>query len=110
MVGAFGPARAGGCLLALALALGWWGMAASAAAADQTQALLNQALDKQVTFDFNSILPKTIDAITQNTGVRIEVSPDVYDLLPWGKETNIKAKIENQTLREALRGSPAIWG
>jgi hypothetical protein len=36
------------------------------------------------------------------TGVRIEADPAVWDLLPWGEQTTITAKIHNQTLRQAL--------
>jgi len=43
-----------------------------------------------------------VQSIQHDTGVPIEVSPAVYDLLPWGDQTNITAKIENQTLRQAL--------
>jgi hypothetical protein len=34
--------------------------------------------------------------------VRIEATPAVWALLPWGDQTNITAKIENATLRDAL--------
>jgi hypothetical protein len=34
--------------------------------------------------------------------VPIEVAPQTYDLLPWGEQTTINAKIANQTLRKAL--------
>lgn len=75
-----------------------------ARAADETQALINQALDKQVQLTINNVLPQAINAIADKTGVRIEAGAEVYDLLPWGQDTNIKATIQNQTLREALQG------
>jgi hypothetical protein len=34
--------------------------------------------------------------------VRVDVDPVVWTLLPWGEQTTINAKIENQTLRGAL--------
>jgi len=75
---------------------------ADMARADDTSALINHALDTQVKLTLNNIIPAAMDVIARQTGVRIEVDPMVYDLLPWGQETNINAKIENQTLREAL--------
>ena len=48
------------------------------------------------------VLLQVVQSIQHDTGVPIEVSPSVYDLLPWGDQTNITAKIENQTLRQAL--------
>ena len=38
----------------------------------------------------------------EQTGVRIEATPAVWDLLPWGDQTTITAKIEGKTLRDAL--------
>jgi hypothetical protein len=40
--------------------------------------------------------------ISAKTGVRIEATSQVYDLLPWGDQTTISAQIDNQTLRAAL--------
>jgi hypothetical protein len=40
--------------------------------------------------------------IAKQTGVAIEAQPQVWELLPWGRETTVTATIENQTLREAL--------
>jgi hypothetical protein len=34
--------------------------------------------------------------------VPVDAQPEVWELLPWGKETTVTAKIENQTLRSAL--------
>jgi hypothetical protein len=70
---------------------------------DQTSALINQALDKKVEqMSLNALLPAALDQITQQTGVPVKADPAVWDLLPWGRETNIKAKIENQPLRETF--------
>jgi hypothetical protein len=76
-------------------------LAASTFAQD-TSALINEALDKPIQMSINATLPQTIDQIGDKTGVRIEVQPAVWDLLPWGRDTNITAKIDNQTLRQAL--------
>jgi hypothetical protein len=70
--------------------------------AQNTSALINEQLDKQTSLDINGVLPQVVESIQHDTGVPIEVAPSVYDLLPWGDQTNITAKIENQTLREAL--------
>ena len=43
-----------------------------------------------------------METIKQTTGVPIIAAAGVYDLLPWGEQTNISAKIQNQTLRGAL--------
>jgi len=40
--------------------------------------------------------------IANQTGVRIEPTAAVYDLLPWGEQTSVTATIKNQTLREGL--------
>jgi hypothetical protein len=67
-----------------------------------TSALINKALDSQQKLDLNTVLPDAMDQIGNETGVRIEADPVVWDLLPWGEQTNITAKIENRTLRDAL--------
>src|SRR5258708_26609135 len=73
-----------------------------ALAEDTTSALINQALDKQTKLALNNLLPQAMDVIEKQTGVPMKADPAVWDLLPWGRDTNINAKIENQTLREAL--------
>ncbi len=71
--------------------------------ADDTSALINEALDKPVKLlELNRPLPQAINTIAKQTGVRIEADPLVWELLPWGEQTNIDVKIENQTLRSAL--------
>ncbi len=72
------------------------------ASAQNTSALINEQLDKLASLDLNGVLPQVVQSIQHDTGVPIEVAPEVYDLLPWGDQTNITAKIENQTLRQAL--------
>jgi hypothetical protein len=67
-----------------------------------TSALINEALDKNVTLTLNDVLPAVLKTIEEKTGVRISASDSVYELLPWGEQTNIKATVENQTLRAAL--------
>jgi hypothetical protein len=83
------------CLLA--------GMAAGQQRQDNTtSALINEALDKQVSLKLDGMLPQVLKSIEEKTAVRIATADQVYDLLPWGEQTNIKLKIENKTLRDAL--------
>ncbi|CAN5606066.1 hypothetical protein BH10PLA1_BH10PLA1_11820 [soil metagenome] len=79
-------------------------LAAPLASAQNLSALMSEALDKQVKLDLAGPLPKAMDKIGDDTGVRIQADPAVWDLLPWGEQTNLTAHIENQTLRQALAG------
>jgi hypothetical protein len=74
------------------------------AAAQDSSALINEALDKQVELEIkNASLPAAIRSIEDKTGVPLRADPAVWDLLPWGEQTNINLiKIQNQTLRQAL--------
>ena len=72
------------------------------APAQDAGALINEALDRPVKLTLDTVLPKAMSTIADKTGVRIEADPAVWDLLPWGEQTNIRAKVENQTLRAAL--------
>src|SRR5882762_1275702 len=86
--------------LAAALLIASFGTIAFAE--DTTSALINQALDKQTKLALNNLLPQAMEIIEKQTGVPMKADPAVWDLLPWGRDTNINATIENQTLREAL--------
>ncbi len=79
-------------------------LAASIAIAQNLSALMSEALDKQVKLDLAGPLPMAMDKIGDTTGVRIQADAAIWDLLPWGEQTNLTAKIENQTLRQALTG------
>jgi hypothetical protein len=89
-------------LLALACAVAALLMKPADSRAQDAGALINEALDQPVKLTLDTVLPKAMATIGDKTGVRIEADPAVWDLLPWGEQTNIKAKIENQTLRAAL--------
>jgi len=79
------------------------GLNSPAARGQDTSALINEQLDKPVAkLELNGTLPAVMNTIGEQTGVKLEASPAVWDLLPWGQGTNINAKIENQTLRQAL--------
>lgn len=77
-------------------------LASQTLAQQRTSALINEAMDKIYPLDLNTALPIAINAIREQTGVRIEATPAVYELLPWGDQTTITAKIEGKTLRDAL--------
>jgi hypothetical protein len=88
-------------LIAIAL-LSLVAMTPARAQQPKTSALINEELDKLAEFQLSGTLPQAIKEITNKTGVPIEVAPQTYDLLPWGEQTTINAKIANQTLRKAL--------
>ncbi len=79
-------------------------VACVALAQSSSSALIAEELDKQVKLDFpqNTPLPQVMQAITKDTGVSLVADPAVYELLPWGEQTGLTVKIENQTLRQAL--------
>lgn len=74
----------------------------TAAGAQDSSALINEALDKPVEVELNTTLPQALQEIKETTGVPIELAPGVLDLLPWGEQTNLNVKIANQTLRAAI--------
>jgi hypothetical protein len=73
-----------------------------ASAAQDSSALINEALDKPVEVELDTTLPEALQEIKEKTGVPIELAPGVLDVLPWGDQTRIQVKIANQTLRNAL--------
>jgi len=70
--------------------------------AEDTSALINQELDKLVQLQVDGVLPQVLKTIEDQTGVPLRPDPAVYDLLPWGDQTTVSARIENKTLRDAL--------
>jgi hypothetical protein len=72
--------------------------------AQDVAAIINKALDEPVslTFGNNTTVPQALDAISTQTGVRIKADPVIYELLPWGRDTAVRANIANAPLREAL--------
>ena len=86
--------------LALSLILSL--ITSTALAEDTTSALINQALDKPQKLTLNTLLPQAMEQIQQQSGVPMKADPAVWDLLPWGRDTNIRATIDNQNLRQAL--------
>ena len=78
------------------------GAVISSVHAEDSSALINQQMDKLVKLQVDAPLPQVLKTIEDKTGVPISADPSVYDLLPWGDQTNVSARIENQTLRQAL--------
>ncbi len=70
--------------------------------ASVTSALINKQLDSVQNLALDATLPDAMQQIASQTGVRLEADPAVWDLLPWGEQTNIKANIQNHTLRQGL--------
>lgn len=71
-------------------------------AGNDSSGLINAALDSPVEIQFDTVLPAALEEIAQKTGVAVEASPHVWQLLPWGEQTNLNVTIKNQTLRSAL--------
>jgi hypothetical protein len=67
-----------------------------------TSALINKQLDTLQNLNLDTTLPDAMQQIGNQTGVRLEADPSVWELLPWGDQTTITAKIQNQTLRQTL--------
>ena len=73
----------------LGVALGVGMGAASTTFAQDTSSLINQALDQPVKMQFDTVLPQAMESIARKTGVRMQADPAVWDMLPWGQQTNI---------------------
>jgi hypothetical protein len=74
----------------------------SKAQASETSALINKQLDTQQKLTLDTTFPEAMQQITRETGVQLKADPVVWELLPWGEQTNIKAAIQNRTLRQGL--------
>lgn len=70
--------------------------------AQSSSALIHEALDKIVDLDLDATLPQALKKIEDKTGVPIRVTRQTYDMLPWGEQTKLTAKISQQTLRNSL--------
>lgn len=66
-------------------------------------ALINEALDKPIAdLQVSRALPEAMKEIQAKTGVQLKADPTIWDMLPWGEQTNVTVKVQNQTLRQAL--------
>ena len=77
-------------------------LSSSTSRATVTSALINKQLDTLQDLKLDTTLPEAMQQIANQTGVRLEADPAVWELLPWGEQTNIKANIQNHTLRQGL--------
>src|SRR5580765_6478378 len=73
------------------------------APAQESSALINKALDDQLPkIKIDSTLPAALERLSTETGVKFKDDPIIWDLLPWGRDTAVKATFDNVTLREAM--------
>jgi hypothetical protein len=96
-----GP-RGFGALVGVACLVLLLGAGQAPGQASPSSALINQQLDKPANLQLNGTLPDVMAQITKQTAVPVDAQQEVWELLPWGRETTVTAKIQNQTLREAL--------
>src|SRR4051812_39676021 len=70
-----------------------------------SSALINQKMDEITPLEVPDKTPlqQLFKKIADQTGVRVEMAPQGWDLLPYGEQTTLKVKIENQTLRGGLQ-------
>src|SRR5439155_26256076 len=66
---------------------------------------INQALDQITAINEPEKTPlqEIFKHIADKTGVRVEMAPEAWDLLPYGEQTTMSVKIENKTLRGGLQ-------
>jgi hypothetical protein len=68
-----------------------------------SSALIGRALDTQmVEFSARGGLLEVMKSIENQTGVRIEAEPSVWEALPWGQDTTIGIHVKNTTVRQTL--------
>lgn len=81
-----------------------FGLLAAASAQVDSRGLIEQALDEPATITFDHVtLRDAIQQITEQTGVRIEMVPEVMDLVPHGGDTMLEhVSIANMALRRGL--------
>ena len=80
--------------------------------ASDTRGLIEQALDEPAQITLKEItLRDAIQAITEQTGVKIVMVPEVMDMVPHGPDTLVREiVIADMTLREGLTGLFASLG
>jgi hypothetical protein len=86
----------------LLIALITLAVATASSHAAESSALINKALDEKFDITIDKSLPEAMAAITAQSGVRLQADPVIWELLPWGRETRIQAKMQNHTLRAGL--------
>ena len=70
---------------------------------DEFEILIIQALEQETRLDVSDVpIRQAIQQLADNTGIPIEIEPGTVDLLPYGSQTILSAKIEGRPLRESL--------
>ncbi len=70
---------------------------------NELELLIIQALDQPTALDVQeSPIRAAIEQLVANTGIPIEIAPDVFQLLPYGSKTTLSAQITGQPLRTSL--------
>lgn len=83
----------------IAIAVAAFGSAVQA----QDGGTLQRKLDAPVRLTLqNTPLPGVFQALSHQSGVPIEVSPDTYDFLPYGQDTRLDVSLPGQPLRNTL--------
>ena len=80
------------CLLALSLS-----------AADDLGPLIEEALDQAVHLNVtDQTLADAFAGVAEETGITVTIAPETLELLPYGANTKVTARMENISLREGL--------
>ncbi|MCP4248675.1 MAG: hypothetical protein GY778_16645 [bacterium] len=76
---------------------------AAMAAADELEPLVEAALDQPVKLNLQDTpLAEAFETVAQETGVVVTVDPATFDLLPYGADTKVNARMQNIALRQGL--------
>jgi hypothetical protein len=74
-----------------------------ALAQPSSSALIGQALDSQAAdLSAQGGLIDVMKTVENQTGIRLEALPAVWDALPWGQDTSVNVHVKNATVRQAL--------
>lgn len=86
------------------LSVAWVGVLAGPVEVEDTRALIEQALAEPARISLDNIaLGEAIRVVTEQTGVKIVMPPEVMNLVPQGAATLVRqVEIANMPLREAL--------
>ena len=86
-------------------------MAASASAGEDLQPLIEAALDQAVQLDIQDTpIEQAFETVAAETGVVVSIAPEALDLLPYGANTKVDARMQSIPLREGLAHLTAPLG
>ena len=84
---------------------------AAVAAADDLEPLVEAALDQPVELNIQDTpLAEAFETVARETGVVVTVAPATFDLLPYGSDTKVNARMQNIPLRQGLMHLAAPLG